>query len=427
MPFADAVDRLESAIRKIERDDLNAWCHLDFETARASARASDQRAANAQSLSAIDGCLIGIKANVAVAGWPWAGGLRSRRNERADSDAAVIQALRAAGAILVGQTTMDAGALGASGRSMQGAIRHPLDPTLSVGGSSGGSAAAVAAGHCDAAIGSDTIGSVRIPAALCGIVGFKPSPGRLSLHGVLPVHEDFDHLGPLTRQATLARELLQVVGALKTSASGLSTTRLSTAPPYTELRGAVVTSFGDVELDTTVESAFRSAINRYGDRFASLERLEWTSATHEPLSLRKVRRAIFALCEHQMWLAHREHLDNHPEDFDEPLRAMLEFGGQLDAVKLQRYRATVGDFVARWREMTQGVDILLLPTSPVPAFVHTLPTPDSLADLTVIATATGSPAATIPIASEGLPVGLQIVGQPGADDVVMTLAEMLSG
>ena len=417
MPFEHALERLEAAIRNIERDDLNAWCHLDLEAARAAALASDHRAANAQSLSAIDGCLIGIKANIAVAGWPWAGGLRSRQHARADDDAAVIKRLRAAGAILLGQTTMDAGALGASGRSMQGAIRHPLDGALSVGGSSGGSAAAVAAGHCDAAIGSDTIGSVRIPAALCGIVGFKPSPHRLSLHGVLPVHEDFDHLGPLTREASLARELLRAVGAFTNPVCA----------PSRSLRCAVMSSFGAVELEATTESAFRTAIGRYADQFASIEQLEWARETGDPLQLRKVRRAIFALCEHRMWLAHREQLERQPEDFDEPLRGMLEFGGQLDAMKLERYRTTVDDFVTRWRELTQNFDIILLPTSPVPAFAHALPTPDSLADLTVIATATGSPAATIPIASEGLPVGLQLVGHPGADELVMALAEALSG
>ncbi len=417
MPFEHALERLEAAIRNIERDDLNAWCHLDLEAARAAALASDQRAANAQSLSAIDGCLIGIKANIAVAGWPWAGGLRSRQHERADDDAAVIKRLRAAGAILLGQTTMDAGALGASGRSMQGAIRHPLDPTLSVGGSSGGSAAAVAAGHCDAALGSDTIGSVRIPAALCGIVGVKPSPGRLSLKGVLPVHEDFDHLGPLTREVTLARGLLEVLGALDKS----------TAPPPRELRCAVMTSFGDVALDAGVESAFHRAIDRYANRYAAPERLEPLSVNNEPLSLRKVRRAIFALCEHRMWLAHREHLEKNLDDFDEPLRGMLEFGGQLDDTKLDRYRTTIEEFAAHWREMTRGFDIILLPTSPIPAFAHALPTPDSLADLTVIATATGSPAATLPIAREGLPAGLQIIGRPGHDELVMAFADALSG
>lgn len=416
MAFENAVDRLESAIRNIERDDLNAWCHLDLEAARAAAQASDQRAANARSLSAIDGCLIGIKANIAVAGWPWAGGLRSRQHERADDDSTVIQRLRAAGAILLGQTTMDAGALGASGRSMQGAIRHPIDPALSVGGSSGGSAAAVAARHCDAALGSDTIGSVRIPAALCGIVGVKPSPGRLSLKGVLPVHEDFDHLGPLTREVTIARSLLQVLGALDSS----------TAPLPGELRCAVMTSFGDVELDVDIESAFHRAIDRYADRYTALEQLELLSENNEPLSLRKVRRAIFALCEHRMWLAHRERLETNPKDFDEPLRGMLEFGGQLDSTKLDRYRTTVAEFAARWQEITRGFDIILLPTSPIPAFAHALPTPDSLADLTVIATATGSPAATLPIASEGLPAGLQIIGRPGRDELVLAFADALS-
>jgi len=416
MPFEHALERLEAAIRNIERDDLNAWCHLDLEAARAAALASDHRAANAQSLSAIDGCLIGIKANIAVAGWPWAGGLRSRQHARADDDAAVIKRLRAAGAILLGQTTMDAGALGASGRSMQGAIRHPLDPTLSVGGSSGGSAAAVAAGHCDAALGSDTIGSVRIPAALCGIVGVKPSPGRLSLKGVLPVHEDFDHLGPLTREVTLARGLLEVLGALDKS----------TEPLPGKLRCAVMTSFGDVALDADIEAAFRRAIDRYANRYAAPERLEPLSENNEPLSLRKVRRAIFSLCEHRMWLAHREHLEKNPDDFDEPLRGMLEFGGQLDDTKLDRYRTTIEEFAAHWREMTRGFDIILLPTSPIPAFAHALPTPDSLADLTVIATATGSPAATLPIAREGLPAGLQIIGRPGHDELVMAFTDALS-
>jgi len=416
MPFEHALERLEAAIRNIERDDLNAWCHLDLEAARAAALASDHRAANAQSLSAIDGCLIGIKANIAVAGWPWAGGLRSRQHARADDDAAVIKRLRAAGAILLGQTTMDAGALGASGRSMQGAIRHPLDPTLSVGGSSGGSAAAVAAGHCDAALGSDTIGSVRIPAALCGIVGVKPSPGRLSLKGVLPVHEDFDHLGPLTREVTLTRGLLETLGALDKS----------TEPLPGKLRCAVMTSFGDVALDADIEAAFRRAIDRYANRYAAPERLEPLSENNEPLSLRKVRRAIFSLCEHRMWLAHREHLEKNPNDFDEPLRGMLEFGGQLDDTKLDRYRTTIEEFAAHWREMTRGFDIVLLPTSPIPAFAHALPTPDSLADLTVIATATGSPAATLPIAREGLPAGLQIIGRPGHDELVMAFADALS-
>ena len=416
MPFANAVERLEAAIQKVECDDLNAWCHLDLEAARQAARESVQRLANAQSLSTIDGCIVGIKANIAVAGWPWAGGLHSRHDVHAESDAAVIKDLRAAGAILLGQTTMDAGALGASGRSLQGAIRHPLDPTLSVGGSSGGSAAAVAAGHCDAALGSDTIGSVRIPAALCGIVGVKPSPARLSLKGVLPVHEDFDHLGPLTREVTLARGLLEVLGALDKS----------TAPPAGKLRCAVMTSFGDVALDAGVESAFHRAIDRYANRYAAPERLEPLSENNEPLSLRKVRRAIFALCEHRMWLAHREHLETNPDDFDEPLRGMLEFGGQLDVTKLDRYRTTVGEFAMRWHEMMRGFDIVLLPTSPVPAFAHTLPTPDSLADLTVIATATSSPAATIPIANEGLPAGLQIIGRPGHDELVMAFADALS-
>ncbi len=414
MSLASATTRLESAIDRIAADDLNAWSHLDLESAREAARLSDQRSKQCQRLSAIDGVLLGIKGNIAVAGWPWAGGLRSRRRVRAESDAEVIRRLRAAGAILIGQTTMDAGALGASGRSIEGPIRHPLNAALSVGGSSGGSAAAVAAEHCDVALGSDTIGSVRIPAALCGIVGFKPSSARLSLQGVLPVHEDFDHLGPLSRDLGLARDVLQVLGALKTP------------PPSKTLRCAVLTRFGDVEVESTVETSFRAAVAAFENQDLSIRTLDWPADAMGTLELRKVRRAIFALCEHRMWLEHREHLARQPEDFDEPLRGMLEFGGKLSADKLSQYRDLVDEFAKRWHRCTGEFDAVLLPTSPVPAFAHALPTPDSLADLTVIATATGSPAATIPIPSRDLPAGLQIVGHAGADELVITLAERLS-
>jgi len=406
--------RLEAAIARIEADDLNAWSHLDLESAREAARVCDQRVMRDQRLSAIDGLLLGIKGNIAVAGWPWAGGLRSRQHVLAENDAAIISTLRAAGAILIGQTTMDAGALGASGRSIEGPIRHPLDPTLSVGGSSGGSAAAVAAYHCDIALGSDTIGSVRIPAALCGIYGFKPSTSRLSLQGVLPVHEHFDHLGPLSRDLPLTRALLQVLGALNRT------------PPVTKVRCAALCTFGDVKVDSTVESAFRAALATFEHPDLSITTLDWPADAMGGLELRKIRRAIFALCEHRMWLAHREHLERRPEDFDEPLRSMLEFGSKLEASKLAQYRKLVDEFAARWRQTTREFDAVLLPTSPVPAFAHASATPDSLADLTVIATATGSPAASIPIPSARLPVGLQIVGRAGTDELVIALAERLS-
>lgn len=409
MSSLSAAERVESALDRIAQDDLNAWSYLDREGALAAAHASDQRRADGKPLSSIDGLIIGIKANIAVGGWPWAGGLRSRRDVHAQTDADVITHLHAAGAILLGQTTMDAGALGASGRSMQGPIRHPLDPSRSVGGSSGGSAAAVAAGHCDAAIGSDTIGSVRIPAALCGLVGFKPSPGLLALSGVIPVHEDFDHLGPLARTTQTTRNLLASLGAL----TPLTESRVRSP------RCAVMSSFGDVELDPSVDAAFRDAITRLGGEFECLP--------PQQLELRKVRRAIFALCEHRMWLAHREQLERTPEDYDEPLRSMLTFGATLDANKLDRYRSIIAEFRRNWRSLTDRFDAILLPTSPVTAFAHALPTPDSLADLTVIATANGSPAITIPLATESLPAGLQIVGKPSVDSMVLELAETLSG
>ncbi|MGA0055515.1 MAG: amidase family protein, partial [Steroidobacteraceae bacterium] len=196
--------------------------------------------------------------------------------------------------------------------------------------------------------------------------------------------------------------------------------------PSKTLRCAVLTCFGDVEVESTIETAFRAAMATCENADLSITSLDWPTDAMGTLELRKVRRAIFALCEHRMWLEHGKHLARQPEDFDEPLRGMLEFGGKLNADKLSQYRELVADFAKRWHRCTSEFDVVLLPTSPVPAFAHALPTPDSLADLTVIATATGSPAATIPIPSRGLPAGLQIVGQAGTDELVMALAERLT-
>ncbi|MCS6931961.1 MAG: amidase, partial [Acetobacteraceae bacterium] len=160
------------------------------------------------------GRAVAVKDNIAVAGMPWTAGLAAFRGRVAERDAPCIAALRAAGAAILGKTAMDEGALGATGEAPGfPPCRNPLDPRHSPGGSSGGSAAAVAAGFVRMAVGTDTMGSVRIPAAYCGVVGLKPTAGLIGRSGVEPLSDTLDTVGAIAATAEEAGRLLEALVA----------------------------------------------------------------------------------------------------------------------------------------------------------------------------------------------------------------------
>jgi len=408
-----ATERLEQALEAIAASRaLNIWSFIDYERAQASAAASVQRHHKGQALGPLDGALIAVKGNIAVEHWPLEGGLAVRRGLQANEDAPVIARLRETGAVLLGQTHMDAGALGATGRSIAGPIGLPGAPNLSVGGSSGGSAAAVAAGHCDYALGTDTIGSVRIPAALAGITACKPTFGLLSTAAVLPVQASFDHVGPmardLTRLGVFFNELSQ---PLDNSAA------LARAP----LRIAALHGMESLGLATEVTHAYEQALAQLSAAGHTLTRIDASS-----FDLSRVRRAVFSLCEHSMWLAHREHLDTRAHDYDADLLSMLQYGSRLDTAKLQTLANQIAAFESHWRVVSCDFDLVLSPTSPVVAFAHSGESPTHIADLTVIASVSGQPALTLPLAAGTLPVGLQLIGQHNKDHALFGAAQQLS-
>ena len=410
---------LDRALEKIRDDDaLNAWSHLALEEARKAAIESDSRLAAGAPRSAIEGHLVALKGNIAVRGWPYEGGLLNRRGIVAEHDATLVRRLREAGAILVGQTRMDAGALGAEGRSIDGPIRNPRRTTHSVGGSSGGCAAALAAGHVDLAIGTDTIGSVRIPASFCGIASLKPSPGRITLDGVLPVHPDFDHPGPMTSRSNLLRPLLSVLAGLTHSPS----------EPLSSIDQRLVSRPIGFMVDAEALGSTPRVVHHYQH---GLDRLRSLGATLVPIALApldpaKTRRAVFSLCEHAMALQHRDELARKPENYSPELRAMLEYGASLTRAKLDDFQSRVRAFADTVQNLMQPLGALVLPTTPGQAFDYDGPTPTDLADLTVVATAAGLPAASVPLSTgDDLPVGLQIVAARGEDLLCCELASRL--
>ena len=192
--------------------ELNAFITVTADAALQQARTADRERAAGQDRGPLHGIPISLKDLIDVEGLPTTAGSRVREGHIASADAEVTARLREAGAVFLGKTNLHEFAFGTTNEdSAYGPARNPLDPNRSPGGSSGGSAASVRAGMALASIGTDTGGSIRIPAAACGLVGLKPSYGEIPVHGVVPLSASFDHVGPLARSVEDVRLLYDVL------------------------------------------------------------------------------------------------------------------------------------------------------------------------------------------------------------------------
>src|SRR5258705_1461781 len=212
-----ARDLAEQCLRRITelQPRLNAFIHVMAEEARRDADTADHDLAAGRDRGPLHGVPIAIKDLIDIEGVPTAAASRVRDGRLASADARVITELRHAGAVLIGKPNRDEFAFGTtSENSAFGPVRHPLDPARWQGGSSGGSAVAVATGMALAALGPDTGGSIRIPAAACGIVGLKPTCGEVSLEAVVPLSRTFDHLGPFARTVADVSLVYRVLAGL---------------------------------------------------------------------------------------------------------------------------------------------------------------------------------------------------------------------
>ena len=421
-----AVELLAGCLEQIDRGNaaIRALTHVARDGAQADAEAADRRRVRGAPLGPLDGIPLVIKANIPVRGWPLTAGLRFRAQTLAESDAFVVSRLRAAGAVIVGLSNMDEGALGAEGNNPWfGAIQNPHRPGYSAGGSSGGSAAALAAGMCHGALGTDTIGSVRIPASFCGVAALKPSFGLVSVAEVVAVHLRFDHVGPMARSVRDLLPLLQATAAYDPYC------RVSAPLSLTPPRG----------LDATRRIAFLSGLEQfqvadevlagYNDSIARI-RATGVSLVHidaNQWDIGRLRRAILALCEREMWRVHRERISQQPEQYSDGLRAFIRYGGKLGEEELAAAETRIARFYAQWSAAMAAFDAVILPTTACTAFAHGERPPHNTADLTTLASATGLPALSLPVrVPEGaLPVGLQIIGRVAGDlDLIQIGAEL---
>ncbi len=419
-----AVALARDCLDRIAASTLGAFTYVEPDASLRFAAESDARRAAGRAAGPLEGLPVALKANIAVRNWPHTAGLRFRRDDLARDDAFIVRRLREAGAVPIGLTAMDEGALGAQGTNpWYGVTHNPRRHGYSAGGSSGGAGAAVAATLCAFALGTDTIGSIRIPASFCGCVGLKPSYGLLSVGSVVPVHRRFDHVGLLTRSLRDLRWVLPALAAYDPACPVSLAIRLDRSrPPLRGARLGYLTGLEALRLEPAVARAYEQALvsaRRLGAELVAIDAMRW--------DLPRLRRAVLALCEVQMWREYGARATARPEDFSDGLRAFIRYGGKLERHEIDKAEARIAAFYGDWSAVTSTLTACLLPTTACRAFPHGERPPHNTADLTAIASATGQPALSMPLepADEALPVGLQWIGQRGRDLTLIALAEEL--
>ncbi len=388
----------------------NAFISVDADGARTRARELDAELARGVERGPLHGIPLSLKDLIDVAGVVTTAGSRVLRDRVAPADAPIVTRLRDAGAVVIGRTNLHEFALGTTSEdSAFGPVRNPHDASRVAGGSSGGSAAAVAMGMGLASIGTDTGGSVRIPAAACGVVGLKPAIGDVPTDGVLPLSPTLDHVGPLTNNVQDAAWIWQV----------LSGRRASDVRPASieHLRLKRLGGYFDRPLSPFVQAAFDDATQRIERGGARV----WTDMIDASARIGAAYAEI-VLPEAAHW--HAPWLDARGDDYQPAVRARIAHGRTFSAVAYLDARAFCDELRQRVDAALDDCDALVLPTLPViaPPLGASEVVVDPADDATIAVRAimlkhtqpfnmTGHPAISLPIPVDGLPVGLQLVGR----------------
>jgi aspartyl-tRNA(Asn)/glutamyl-tRNA(Gln) amidotransferase subunit A len=415
---------------RIERLDnrINSYTQVLRDRALAEAAAADARREAGRRLGPLDGVPYAVKDNIDVADVLTSDGLGPRGRPPAAADAVVVTRLAAAGAVLLGKLNLHEGALGATTENRHfGPAHNPWRHGFTPGGSSGGSGAAVAARLCAFALGTDTMGSIRLPAAYCGCVGLKQSYGLVSNRGATPACDALDHIGPLARSVGDAALVLQALVEGDAKWPGSCDAPAGWNPLPAELpdlsgvRIGVLDNFAAYASEPAVHEAFSEScalLHRLGAR---IERLD--IAGYEPLP---ARRAGLLWVEAAAAATHEADLAAYPQAFPPAIRAMLDFGRKLSAARLARALAELQRIAAAFRRAIIAVDAIAAPAAPQLPFAFAGPQPADQAEFAAPANFSGLPALTLPsgITAGGLPLSLQLIGQRFGEARLLSIARV---
>jgi aspartyl-tRNA(Asn)/glutamyl-tRNA(Gln) amidotransferase subunit A len=403
------IDLTREMLRRMDRLNgrLNAFITIMHTSAAEQARHAEEALDRGEDWGALHGVPIAVKDLIDVEGERTTGG-SPRFPDRVDQDSDVVTRLKAAGAIIIGKTNLHELAIGVTNNNPHfGAAHNPWNTDYSPGGSSGGSGAAVAASMVPAALGTDTGGSVRIPAAICGISGLRPGKGRLSGQGVLPMSWTLDSVGPMAHTAEDLAILTDVLDArLDSPANCLETLQ----EPVRWLKIGIPTDpFFWLDTHFEVVGAVRAAIDQLADLGMLVNDL--------PLNLAEdALRASQVISMGDAAAFHAGRMKDSPEKFGVDVLSRLEWGAKNTAAQYAQARQTGKAWRHRLSEVFQQVDVLALPTTPVAALPLAEGTEAAnaariLLKFTYPFSLSYLPSVSIPcgLTSDGLPIGLQLV------------------
>lgn len=399
---------------------FNIFGHLDE-------AAIDRELRCAPASGAMNGKLVGLKANIAAAGSAWTAGLGHRERLVAENDAVVTQRLRDSGALVLPGLNMEAAALGgATDNPYFGRTKNPHAPEHSVGGSSGGSAAAVAAGLVDLALGTDTLGSVRIPASYCGVFGLKPTFGLVGRTGSVPLAPSLDTVGPLAARPADLWPLLEAISELDPDdpasiPAPKHWNTINAEPTAQGIRIGVPNQIETVGCDAEVLSALertKAALAVSGADVISVNMPGWDPA--------KLRQNAFLLTEAEGAVVFSKELETGGL-LPSPVEKMLSFGARMGAARLVQALQEITAAKAQLDRTFASIDVLLMPTTPQRAFHASQKPPVNQADFTALANAGGVPAVAIPVwlSDSPLPASVQLVGSAWSERLLIGLATLL--
>jgi AtzE family amidohydrolase len=429
-----AVEVAEAAIARIERVDphLNAFTDRAFARALAEARAADARRASGEPLGPLAGVPVAVKNLFDVAGITTrAGALLNRAHPPAAADAFLVRKLTAAGAVLTGALNMGEYAYDFTGENAHdGVCRNPVDPAHMAGGSSSGSGAATAAGLASVSLGSDTNGSIRVPASFCGIFGLKPTYGRLGRSGTFPFCDSLDHLGPLARSVAdlaLAYDALQGPDPADHACAGRPVEPVG--PSLEDGIGGLRVAVAGGWFEHRLTAPARAGVARIAAALGATEIVALDDAE-------AARAAAFLITNAESAALHLDRLRTAADGFDPDTRDRFLAGALLPAGWLIKAQMARRAWAARLAQVFARIDVLVAPATPGPAPLIgqqmmtldgvALPTRPNIGLFTQPISCAGLPVVCVPAAaSDELPVGVQLVAAPWREDICLKAARWL--
>ena len=424
------VELLEEHLERIEKLNpiLNAFITVMADQARSQARQAEQEIRDGDWRGPLHGVPIGLKDIIDTAGTRTTAASALFKDRIPIEDAEVVTRLKKAGAVLIGKQNLHEFAYGGSNIiSYYGEAHNPWNPAHITGGSSGGSAAAVSAGIGYGAIGTDTAGSIREPASPCGVVGLKPTYGRVSAYGVIPLAYSFDHVGPIARRVSDVAVILQVIAGYDPK------DKVSVDTPVDDYLAAlgkkldplvigVPRKFFFDDLDPEVASATKHALDVLASFSKEIRDLEFEVPTQRTLQGA------------ESYAYHAENIKRSPELYQPETLRRIKNGATVEPTEVRRRLQLLAKFRIEIEKVFEEVDVLVTPTVPIPppTIAELKQNPDQLRERELILLRNtrpfnvwGLPAISIPcgFTESGLPIGLQIAGPHWQEAKVLQLAE----